>query len=149
MQAGDCSGQGKTDTTLSRLGDFFVCIRAAIPEIRMFTPTVVEHRDIVDEVITGVWARPIRALRRARTLQAAQKSRRDCIVSTLPLSAHAACNTMVSQDLSVGMTGVLRTTITLVHPAGFRLATAQRHLQRVANPWGITRIAPRPTHHLA
>ena len=144
-----CSGQVKTDTTLSRLDNFFVCIRADIPERRMFTPTVVAHLDRVDDVITGLLARPIRALRRALALEAAKKSLRDCIVSTIPFSAHAACNTMVSHDLSVGMAGVLRTTITMVYQAGCRLAAAKRHLQRVSHQLGIHMIAHRPPHHLA
>ena len=110
----------------------------------MFTPPVVEHLDRVDEVSTGFLARQIRALRRALALQAAKKSLRYGIVSTLPFSAHAACNTMGSQERSVGMTGVLRTPITMVSQAGVWLTAAKRHLQRVSNPLGIHMIAHRP-----
>jgi hypothetical protein len=75
-----CSGQVKTDTKLSCLGDYFVLIGTDISKVRMFTPTVVEHLDIIDHVITGLLTRPIRALRRALTLQAAEKSLHDRIV---------------------------------------------------------------------
>jgi hypothetical protein len=56
--SGICSGQVKTATKLSRLSDFFVCIRADIPQVRMFAPTVVAHLDIIDAVSTGCLTRP-------------------------------------------------------------------------------------------
>ena len=115
----------------------------------MLTPPVVEPLDRGDEVSTGFLARQIRALRRAHALQAAQKALRDCLVYTIPFAAHAACHTMGSQARSVGMTGVLRTTSTLVSPAGVRLAAAKRQLPRGSHPWGLTRIAHRPPHPLA
>ena len=75
-----CCGQGKTDTKLSRSSDFFVCIGTDIPEIRMLTPTVVKHLDIVNDVITGFLTRQIITLRRALALQAAKKPLRYRIV---------------------------------------------------------------------
>jgi hypothetical protein len=68
LHGAPCSGQVKTDTQLSCLGEFFVYIRADIPKIRMFTPTVVEHLNIVDDVITGFLARQILTLRRTLAL---------------------------------------------------------------------------------
>ncbi len=54
-----CSGQVKTDTKLSQPCDFFVFIGTDVPEIRMFAATVVEHLDIIDDVITGFLTRQI------------------------------------------------------------------------------------------
>ena len=75
-----CCGQVKTDTQLSCLGDFFVRIGTDIPEIRMFAPTVIEHFDVIHHVIPRFLPRHIIALRRALTLQAAEKPLCDRIV---------------------------------------------------------------------
>jgi len=115
----------------------------------MFTPTVGEHLDIIDHVITGLLTRPIRALRRARTLQAAEKPLRDRMVQAVPLSTHAARHTMISQQFPVGMTGVLGTTVTMVHEAGRWPATTERHLSGVRHQWRINMSTHGPTHHLA
>ena len=85
-----CSGQVKTDTKLSRPDDFFVFIGTDIPKIRMLTPTVVEHLDRVDDIITGFLTRQIIARRRALALQTAKKPLRYRIIQALPRSAHAA-----------------------------------------------------------
>src|SRR5215468_10498818 len=143
-----CSGQGKTDTTLSGSCTSFVFIGTDIPEIRMFAPTVIEHLNIVNNVITGFLTRQIIPLRRALALQAAKKPLRDCIVQTIPLSTHTARNTMLRQQCSVGMTGVLRTTVTMVEQPHVWLATTERHLQRGSHQWRIHMITHRPAHNL-
>ena len=144
----NCSGQGKTDTKLSRPDDFFIRIGTNIPEIRMLAPTVVEHLDIIDEVITRFLTRPVVALRRTLALHAAKKPLCYRIVHAIPLSAHATRNAVLSQKPLVRMAGVLRTTITVVHQTRIRLTTTQRHLQGIPNQLRIKMIAHRPTHHL-
>ena len=144
-----CCGQGKTDTTLSRSSDFFVCMGTDIPERRMLTPTVVKHLDRVNDVITGFLTRQRITLRRALALQAAKKPLHDRSLSTLPLATHAARQTMGRQNPAVGMAGILRTTITMVYQASIWLATAPRHLQSIANQRRIQMLAHRPPHNLS
>jgi hypothetical protein len=47
---------------------------------------------------------------------------------------------MVCQQPSVGMTGVLRTTVTLVHQPRFRRAATTRHLQGIRHQVGSNMI---------
>jgi hypothetical protein len=148
-EAAGCCGQVKTDTQLSCLSDVFVRIGTDIPEIRMFVPTVIEHLDVIHHVIPRLLPRHIIALRRALTLQAAEKPLCDRIVSTLPLATHATRNTMLSQKASVGMTGILRPPVTMMAQASTGLATPQRHRQRIPNQWRLNMITHGPPHHLA
>ena len=114
----------------------------------MFAPTVREHLDVIHHVIPRFLPRHIRALRRALTLQAAEKPLCDRIVSTLPLATHAPRHTMLSQHAALGMTGILRPPVTMMDQASTGLATTQRHLQRIPNPWRLTMITYGPSHHL-
>jgi len=136
-----CCGQVKTDTKLSRPGDFFVLVGTAIPKGRMFAPTVGEPLDIIDHILTGFLTRPVIPFGGPFALQAAEKPLCDRMVQAIPLSAHPALDTMCSQQAPVGMAGVLRATVTLVHQATGWLATTPCHLQRPRHQWGITRIA--------
>ena len=138
----------KTDTQLSCLGDFFVRIGTDIPEIRMFAPTVIEHLDVIHHVIPRFLPRHIIALRRALTLQAAEKPLCDRIVSTRPRATHATRHTLLSQNASVGMTGILRAPVTMMDQASIGLATTQRHLPRIPNPLCLNMLTHGPPHHL-
>jgi hypothetical protein len=144
-----CCGQVKTDTTLSRLGDFFRRVGTDISERRMLTPTVVAHLEIIEHLITGLLPRHGIALRRARTLHAPEKPRCDRRISTRPLATHAPRHTMRRQHASGGMTGRLSTPVTLRDQASTGLATPQRPLQRLPHPWRINMIPHGPPHHRA
>ena len=46
-----CSGQGKTDTQLSNQSKLFICIGTNIPQIRMFPSAIVEHLDVINDIV--------------------------------------------------------------------------------------------------
>jgi hypothetical protein len=118
----------------------------AIPKIRLLTPPVGEHLNLLDHVITGFLTRQIRALRRTLTLHAAAKPLRYRMVSTLPLSSHPARDTMLRQTPPGGMAGVLSTTVPMGHQPHIGLATTERHRPGGRNPLLIPRIPQRPPH---
>jgi hypothetical protein len=139
-----CSGQGKMDTALSHLPKCFVCIGADIPPIRMLPPTGVEHLNIIDHVIAGFL--PCRGIpmRHTFALHAAQKPRRHGMVSTRSLATPTTLDSMVRQKPPVGMTGVLRTTITMVQATGGQRATTEGHRQRLRHQWRSSMSAHGP-----
>ena len=59
-----CSGQGKKDTKLSYQSTFFVVVRTDIPKIRMLPPAVIEHLDIIDDVVFRFLTRGVITVRR-------------------------------------------------------------------------------------
>jgi hypothetical protein len=115
----------------------------------MFAPPVGAHLDIIDEGLPRCLPRHIIALRRALTLQAAEKPRCDRLVSTLPLAPHATRHTMLRQNAAGGRTGILRPPGTMMEQASPGLATTQRPLSRLPNQLGINMIPHGPPHHLA
>ena len=116
-----------------------------IPEIRMFAPTVREHLDVIHHLIPRLLPRHIIALRRALTLQAAEKT------ALRPLSKHSPLPLMLhaipcSAEGFGGMTGILRL-VMMMEQASTGLATTQRHLQRI--PTHCVSTDHGPPHDLA
>ena len=54
-----CSGQVKTDTQLSNQSKLFICSGTHIPEIRMLPSAIVEHLDVINDIVPCLLSRGV------------------------------------------------------------------------------------------
>jgi hypothetical protein len=69
------------------------------------------------------------------------------VIPTVPFATHAAANTMITKKPTVGLAGVLAPAIGVMEHSTWRLATEQRHSQRVEDELLRHSMTHRPPNH--
>ena len=111
----NCSGQGKTDAQLSGTRHFFIFVGARIPQIRMKPSAVVEHLDVINDVIASFLPRLVMPIRCPLAFQTPKESFRHCIVQTVSFTTHTTHHCMISQYVPISMRRILRATIRMMN----------------------------------
>lgn len=63
QRSSECSGQVKTDTQLSNQSELFIFIGTNIPEIRMLPSAIVEHLDVINDIVPCLLTRGVITMR--------------------------------------------------------------------------------------
>ena len=89
------------------MGRSFKIIRTDISEIGMETIAVIEHLDILDNIVRGISPSWVRVVIGPLCLQGPKESFRHCVVPTITLSGHTADHAILGQYPLIGVAGIL------------------------------------------
>ena len=121
-----------------------------VAQVRMQPLAVVEHRDVRDDVCSGLLAGLLASPVDPLGLQGAEEALDHRVVPTVSFATHATGNAVGLEQFAEGIAGIVHAAIAVEDQLPlWRLAEPQRHLQCITDQSTAQAPPQRPTDHFA
>jgi hypothetical protein len=114
----------------------------------MYPTTVIEHLDVIDDLVASLLAGVVVAMPRPLPLEPTETPLRHGILQALSLATHPAHDARLAQLVPIPMTRLWRTTLGVMKQARHRMSPTHRHVSCLFDHPHLPPTAERPPHHL-